>query len=265
MLSVILVQHNQQHLTAEAIRTLRNAYTGPAEIILVDNASDGELAQYPGVTLLRRPTNEGFGTANNLAAQHAHGEILLFLNNDTVSNGDFISPVLEEFRKDPRIGIIGPRIHHADGTLQLSCGPLPTLRVECTDKVLYRLVRRRWKPALRFSEWSRTRPRVEWVTGAALFVRADVFRLLKGFDEEYFMFFEDKDLCARVRDRGFEVRFVDTPPLTHLGGGSSGDRPREIEDIYRRSQITYYRKHRSPFERTVMEWYLKATGKAPRP
>lgn len=264
MLSVILVQHNQQHLTAEAIRTFRNAYRGRMEILLVDNASDGTISSHEGVKLLRRPTNEGFGAANNYAARHAEGDILLFLNNDTVSDGDFVSPVLEEFRKDPRVGIIGPRIHHADGTLQLSCGPLPNLRVECTDKVLYRLVGRRWKPALRFSEWSRTRPHVEWVTGAALFIRAELFRLLDGFDEEYFMFFEDKDLCARARRQGFDVRFVNTPPLMHLGGGSSGHRRQEIEDIYRRSQITYYRKHRSSFERTLMEWYLKASGKAPR-
>ncbi|MBI4417892.1 MAG: glycosyltransferase family 2 protein, partial [Ignavibacteriales bacterium] len=201
--------------------------------------------------------------ANNRAAAQARGDILLFLNNDTVTTGDFVTPVLREFDADPALGVVGPMLANRDGTFQLSSGLLPTVRVECVDKVLYSLLRRRWGPAMRYAERARRGRTVQWVTGAALFIRSDVFRQLGGFDERFFMFFEDKDLCARALRKGYRVKYVSTPSLTHLGGGSSGTRREEIEKIYRQSQIVYYEKHRPKVEQAFMKVYLRLAGKAP--
>jgi len=263
IVSIILVQHNQSRLTREAIDSLRSHYRGPHEIIVVDNGSTDPGPLPGGILLLRNEENLGFGAANNRAAQNAQGEVLLFLNNDTLTTMDFVTPALNELLRDPRVGIVGPKILNADGTLQLSNGPLPSLRVEMTDKILYRLVGKKWDPAIRYAARVRTRSETEWVTGAALFIRSDVFRELGGFDERFFMFFEDKDLCARARLRGYVVRFVPGAEVIHLRGGSSGERRDWIERIYRESQFRYYEKHRPAVERILLRMYLAAVGKVP--
>ncbi|GJQ20569.1 MAG: glycosyl transferase [Bacteroidia bacterium] len=263
LVSVILVQHNQPGLTREAIESFRAHYRGPCEIIVVDNGSTHSDRLPAGIHFLRNDQNRGYGAANNRASEEARGDVLLFLNNDTVTTMDFVSPVLEEFVNDPRIGIVGPKILNTDGTLQLSNGPLPSLRVEISDKILYRLVGKKWGPALRYAARARTRRETEWVTGAALFIRKDLFRKLGGFDERFFMFFEDKDLCARARLHGYLVRFVPEVSVIHLRGGSSGERREWIEQIYRESQFLYYEKHRPKMEKVLLRMYLAAVGKVP--
>ncbi len=191
----------------------------------------------------------------------AKGDILLFLNNDTITTTDFVSRVLREFGEDPLLGIAGPRLLNADGSFQLSGGDLPTFAVEIRDKLLHGLVDRKLGPALNFAERQSIKKRnAEWVTGAALFIRADLFGRLGGFDERFFMFFEDKDLCLRARDAGYSVRYIAEASLIHLRGGSSGGVSDKIRTAYRESQRAYYEKHRPRHERLLLRMYLKTIG-----
>jgi GT2 family glycosyltransferase len=142
MTSVILVQHNNIHLTREAIRSFISFHPAGYEFIVVDNGStDGDLddlrREFPGLQLIRNNENVGFGVANNQGATVAKGEILFFLNNDTVTTSEMLSAISLEFDRDPQIGVIGPKLLDPDGCFQLSSGELPSFWREMVDKFLY--------------------------------------------------------------------------------------------------------------------------------
>jgi GT2 family glycosyltransferase len=99
----------------------------------------------------------------------------------------------------------------------------------------------------------------DWVSGAALAVRTAVFEEVGGFDERYFMYFEDVDLCARIRDAGHEIHYLPSTRVEHLGGGSQpGGLPPGIQKEYRRSQLLYYRAHASIVNNILLRAYLIA-------
>lgn len=269
-LSVIIVQYNNVHLTIQAIRSFRSHCGTDHQIIVVDNDSSDPSArnlesELPGVVILRNSNNEGFSKGNNIGAKHAKGDILLFLNNDTITTSDFVTPVLELFSRNLNVGIAGPRLLNEDGSFQLSCGRLPSFRRELSDKMLYGLVEKKNRLALRYAEQQTLNNRnVEWITGAALFIRREVFQRLGGFDEKMFMFFEDKDLCLRALRASNDVRFVPEASLIHLRGASSVEETKSsVQRFYRRSQLHYYAKHRPLFERWLLRLYLKLIKKYP--
>jgi hypothetical protein len=267
MISVIFVQHNNGRLTLDAIESLRKHHTESYEILVVDNAStDGsaELVRKERMTLMESP-NRGFGAANNLAAHRASGEILLFLNNDTLCTSEYLQGVEQVFASDRGMGVLGPRLNFRDGTFQLSAGRLPTFWREIGEKVLYAAERKDVRAVRKRSEANFSRRRdVGWVTGAALFIRKGLFYRLGGFDEKMFMYFEDKDLCARVWRSGNRVVFDPSFSTVHLKGGSSpqgmGGR---LKREYRKSQILYYAAHRPAIERHLLRAYLGLTGRYP--
>ncbi len=270
MISVIMVQHNNAELSKEAIRSLKDFHGEGYEIILVDNGSANNnmhdlRCKFPNVQVIKNEENIGFGSANNVAAKVAKGEILFFMNNDTVCKSEFLSSITREFAGRPEVGIIGPKLLNTDGSLQLSSGRLPTFWGEIADKVLYRLVERRVKLIQRYIDWkfSQMQP-VGWVTGAALFIRKELFMQIGGFDEKMFLYFEDKDLCLRAASSGNIVFYYPTACLVHLKAGSSkGDILHFTQKMYRKSQLWYYQKHRPPLERLLLKMYLHITGKYP--
>jgi GT2 family glycosyltransferase len=270
MISIIMVQHNNAELSKEAIRSLKDFHREGYEIILVDNGSTGNtlddlVCNFPDVQVIKNEENVGFGSANNLAARVANGEILFFLNNDTVCQSEFLSSVTRQFAGRPEVGIIGPKLLNTDGSLQLSAGRLPTFWGEIGDKVLYWLEERRLKLVQRYIDWkfSHMQP-VGWVTGAALFIRKELFMQIGGFDEKMFLYFEDKDLCLRVTNAGNIVVYNPTACLVHAKGGSSkGDKLFSTQKTYRKSQLWYYQKHRPPLERLLLKMYLHIASKYP--
>lgn len=268
MISVIIVQYNNSRLTYTAIESFRKFHKGNYEIILVDNGStEPDAVEFakdiPGLKLICLDTNLGFGKANNLAAQKSSGDILLFLNNDTVTTSEFLHKIEEEFSSDSSIGIIGPKLFNSDGSLQLSYGKLPSLFVEFTDKLFYSMVDKKNKLALNYLKNRYLEKECTgWVTGAALFIRKNLFSDLNGFDESFFMYFEDKELCKRVIDSGNKVVFSPESSLIHLRGASLNDPNREFLDKkYRESQLIYYKKHKTKLEQILLNSYLRISGK----
>lgn len=262
MISVIYVQHNNGALTLEAIKTLRQHHPEGLEIVVVDNASTddaGDLVEAgaPGVTIIRNSINRGFGAANNQAARVTRGEHLCFLNNDTLCRGEALHTAARRFADLPSLGIYAPRLVYGDGTFQLSAGPLPGFWREALEKFMYTLERRRNRLFMAAIERRYSvRRSVGWVTGAALMIRRPVFEQVGGFDEAMFMYFEDKDLCARVRKLGYDIEFDPAVELVHLKGGSStGDLSAPLRAAYRASQRRYYAKHRPRYEQVLLSWY----------
>lgn len=264
--SIIVLQYNHADLTRQCLASLLAHVDRRHQVILVDNHSTEQDARelgrdFPGVTWVACQENGGFSRGNNAGAIHATGDILLFLNNDTLIHSDFVSLLLRRFDESPRAAIVGPRILNGDGSFQISAGRSPTFVQEMFDKAIAVAIAHGIRAASRIVERQFARPRlVEWVTGAALAIRRDVFNLVGGFDEAYFMFFEDKDLCARVRRAGFEVWFDPASEIKHLRGGSASPR---TALIYRTSQVRFYRRHCPRLEQQLLAAYLRLRGKYP--
>lgn len=268
MISVIMIQHNNSSLTRDAIESFLKYHKNNFEIILVDNNSTEPEAikftkEFPDLTVIRSEKNLGFGAANNLAAQKSLGDILLFINNDVIITTEFLKKIEEEFYKNPTIGIIGPKLLNKDKSLQLSCGKLPSISMEFFDKILYSAVDKKNRLALNFINRKYLRKKQKgWVTGAALFIRKKLFLELSGFDESFFMYFEDKDLCARAAAKGMKVLYFPESSLIHLRGGSfNGSNQKFLVQKYRESQLYYYQKHKSKLEQIILMKYLKLFGK----
>jgi N-acetylglucosaminyl-diphospho-decaprenol L-rhamnosyltransferase len=262
-LSIIIVNYNGLELTRNCLLSIAKIEIACLyEIILVDNAStDDSVAriavEFPQIKMIASTENKGFGYANNVGAREAKGRYLFFLNNDTLLTTDFLSPAVAYLDVHAVVGILGPKLLNADGTFQLSAGRLPGIAREMKDKILYFLDRRSKNVRKHLEQRYSSMQAVEWVTGAALFIRASVFTYLDGFDEHFFMFFEDKDLCKRCLDHSMQIIYHPQLSLIHLRGGSVNEHTRSlVSQYYRQSQNYYYQKHRSSFEQTILAWYL---------
>lgn len=263
MISVILVTYNNCGTTLACLASLYAHHAGAGfEVILVDNASADDTVHevrqaFPAVRVLAQSGNFGFGAANNIGARAARGETLLFLNNDTC----FTAPLLEELagvlHAHAGCSAVAPRLVDPDGTFQVSVGFMPSILGERRTKHLQDSCALSDAAALR--EAQRSDP--DWVTAAALMVRADAFRNVGGFDERFFMYFEDVDLCIRLRSQCGAIRYEPSLSLIHIGGGSwkaGREEARRIRTTYRRSQLLFYAKHHGLLQNMLLRCFLAA-------
>lgn len=259
VLSVVIVSFNTRQILSDCLASLFRFSPGENfEVIVVDNASaDGSPAMvkkdFPQVRLLVNRRNLGFGRANNQGAALARGEFILLLNSDTLVRPESLALLLAFARRQPRLGALGPGLLNADGTPQASAGSFPDLWV--SFKMLFG---EHFFPfcRVRFA-YSRSRA-VDWVVGAALLIKREVFRQVGGFDEKIFMYMEEVELCYRLKKAGFENFFYPEPKIVHLGGQSSVSGKKDpILNIYR-GLLYFYRRHYSPLALSVLKLMLKA-------
>lgn len=267
-ISIILVNYNGADILPECLYSLEKYINKDnCEIIIVDNNSQDNSIdiienQFPDIKLIKLPKNIGFGAGNNAGAKIATGEFLFLLNTDTILIENTSQVLSNYLHQNQDVGVVSSRITFQDGSYQLSCGKLPNLIVEFIDKFRYSLDRK-WHSifsSLYDRQYSSVQE-VGWVTGACLMIRRDVFKQLRGFDESFFMYFEDKDICKRVHDAGFKVIYYPKTSLIHLLGGSSKGVKKSVNTYYRESQLYYYQKHLGKFQTEILKLYLKLLGK----
>ncbi len=214
-----------------------------SELLVVDNDSrDDSVAVVrclaPAAALLKHDQNLGFGAAGNRAAQQARGEWIAFSNADLelpVGGLDALPEVLGSVPDD--IALVGPAVLCPRGVRDWSCGSFPSL-----GSLVARLFR---TPVLKAD---RPRP-IDWVTGACLFVRRDVFEAMGGFDERFFLYYEDVDLALRCRQAGHRAWFDPRLSVHHNRPLHRRQRQdRDLEAIVRDSREAYFRKHRPAWE-----------------
>jgi N-acetylglucosaminyl-diphospho-decaprenol L-rhamnosyltransferase len=267
--SIIIVNYNTRRLLDQCLQSIMR-HTGAIsyEVIVVDNASiddskDVVRTQYPGVTLVESRENLGFSRGNNLGCTSAVGKYLLFLNTDTLLIENSVAVMTKYLDDHPDVGAIGPKLVFEDRSFQLSAGRLPTIATEAFDKVRYALLRK-WRRTLSpiFNAIHSTTASVGWITGACMMVRADAFRQVGGFDENLFMYFEDKDLCIRLKLVEWKIIYHPETSVIHLlAGSSTADGPGMSDGMYRTSQLHYYRKHLNELRNRLLHIYLKSAGK----
>jgi GT2 family glycosyltransferase len=261
VVSIILVNYNGAEVVLNCLRSLLQfLHTVPYEIIVVDNAStDGSAAliaqHFPTVRLIEQAENRGFGAGNNIGATYAKGEFLLLLNTDTLLTSDVLPPLIKLMEAYPAVGIIGAKLLNPDGTLQLSVADEISIVGEYkTLKQLKQYTDPQQRDAI--EQKFKSPQTVDIVIGAAFFIRRSLFETLNGFDETFFMYFEESDLCQRSRDRGWQILYTPEVSIIHLGGYSVGKVSDRMQLEYRRSQLYYYRKHRPVWEQILLRLYL---------
>jgi N-acetylglucosaminyl-diphospho-decaprenol L-rhamnosyltransferase len=222
------------------------------EVIIVDNSQNdsgmaGIKISYPQAQYIQNTTNTGFARANNLAVQTAQGEILLFLNPDTVLTDQAIEKMVAHLESSPDIGALGPKVMNTDGSLQYSCRHFPTLMTGFFNR--YSLLSR-WFPdnpyTVRYmmKDFNHDEIReVDWLSGCCLMVPRTVFDKTGGFDNNYFLFNEDIDLCRSIHQNGFKVVYFPFSKITHHISTSNSKVPVQIIIKRHLGMIHYYRKH----------------------
>ena len=244
--SILIVSYNTRELLrrcllAAAQECARLPERESAEILVVDNASaDGSAAmvreEFAGrVRLLEAGANLGFGAANNVAIEAAAGEFLVLLNSDAFFEEGALGRAIAHMRESAWAGAGGARLVSADGAPQPSARSFPSLAEEA--RVLFDWCEQT-EPA--------TAATVDWVTGAFMILRREALAQSGLFDERFFLFCEEVDLCRRIAQAGYVVQYWPDVVVTHLGGASSGAaavfKPR-IELWQLRSPLLYFRKH----------------------
>lgn len=266
-LSILTVSFNTQHALAENLRALAPLVElMPHEVWVVDNgSSDDSVAmvrsEFPRVRLIVNESNLGFGAANNQALLRAEGELILFLNSDASMQPAQIKALVARLESDARTGAIGPQLRDADGSIELSWGYDAGLVRAIGEKSMHFLRRTEMPGVEAYIRWRYRRARkVGWVSGACLLTRRDLMERLGGFDPRFFLYMEDVDLCRRIHDAGYHVRFDPAFVARHHRGlsstATSDARDRVRLEAYR-SRLAFFRKHRAPLESMLYRTYLR--------
>jgi hypothetical protein len=198
MFSFIIINYNTVDLTLACLESIfEHCPDSVWEIILVDNNSSNQtLVHFKNkfgskIKIIANQKNLGFAKANNQGAKLAQGEYLFFLNSDTLVNQNILLSLKSSLEQDKKIGIIAPRLALQNGQEQPYSFKLKTGTND-----------------------------LAWVSGAALIIRRDIFFRIGGWDERFFMYFEDVDLCQSVFKLGYKIKRDPLSEVSHLVGGS---------------------------------------------
>ncbi|CAB4243529.1 Predicted glycosyltransferase [Methylacidimicrobium sp. AP8] len=232
--SAILVTYNSRPVLDGCLRSLQRQEGIRLEILVIDNASEDGTADwvarsFPDVRLRRNPENVGFGRACNQGMREARGEILLFVNPDLrFPEPDAAARLAAALRADRSLGIVGPAFYQEDGSRQPSTA------------------RRYPNERSTRGELSGLPGEIAALLGACLALRAETAAAVGGFDEDFFLYGEDQDLCLRVRRLGLRLGCVSEVRAVHIGRHSErGTSPREYWRKKLQGEYLFYRKHYS--------------------
>lgn len=252
-LSVIIVNYNVRQFLENALASVFRALEGlQGEVIVVDNASDdGSVemlkAKFPEVQLVEHKANVGFAKANNAALKLARGRYLVLLNPDTIVQEDTFKVMMRFFEENPDAGLAGCKILNPDGTFQLPCRrSFPTPWVAFTKifglSTLFPKSKLFGRYNLTYLSEDETYE-VDAVSGSFMFLRREVYTLIGGLDEAFFMYGEDLDWCYRVSKAGYKVYYIHSTKIIHFKGESTRRSGiDEIRTFYQAMQL-FVEKH----------------------
>ena len=262
--TVVIVSYRTPDLTVAAARSALDAAAD--RVIVVDNQSgDSSVARLraivdPRLMVVETPANVGFGSGANIGARSASSDALLFLNSDAELTRQAADHLMAELGERGSRAIIGPRILGPDGSVEHSAGLLPApsdIAVRALGlhvlgwwvaglPLVGALVRRtRFLREFASAEVAKEAFDTSFVTGACFAIGREAFLELGGFDERYFMYFEDADLCRRASQRGIAIRYLPSATVSHVRGAStSGDYP--FGPLRSRSMRQYLHKWYGP-------------------
>jgi GT2 family glycosyltransferase len=252
-LSIIIVNYNVKEFLQNLIHSIEKASNNlSTEIIVVDNAStDGSVelikSKFPSIILIENKSNLGFGKANNQGLKISNGNFILLLNPDTIVSEETFLKMIEFFKNNPEAGLATPKILNPDGSLQLGCrrsfpGPwtsfckvtglsnlLPNSRIFARYNLTY-------LPENQTNE-------VDAISGSFMMMKREVYEKVGGFDEQFFMYGEDLDLCYRIQKAGFKVFYVHSTQIIHYKGESTKRSDIDELRVFYEAMRVFVKKH----------------------
>ncbi len=223
MISIIIVNWNTRDLLIDCLESIRQNAPG-CEVIVVDNASsDGSAGaareQFPQVKLIASEANLGFAAGNNLGIAEATGEYVLLLNPDTVVKPDAVDAMREYLAANPDAGAVGCRIENPDGSQQESYWmTFPSLGWLFLKALYLDKIVRRFRKVKKEDD---TPFQVAHLLGACIMAPRCILQELSGFDESYFLYLEETDLCQRIFQSGKNIYYLPSASIIHFGQQSS--------------------------------------------
>jgi len=267
--SIVIVTFNSRSTIGDCLAPL--VKMPHAEIIVVDNDSKDETAlliaqDFPSISLMTLSDNIGFGRACNIGVAASSGAFVFFLNPDAVAAPHAITMLCEFLERHPMAGVAGGRMLDPLGQPLQSMGDRPTLLSLVMDKPLGLLakaiaprgiVRRILGNLSRKFRLSSAPEKVAWVSGAALCCRRSTWEVIGGFDENFFLYYEDVDLCLRAAQAGWEVWHEPNAIVSHQSGASFGGNLDFQKRVYFTNQQYFFRKHCRPISAFFLTLFQK--------
>jgi len=243
----VVVNYNTRSHLLECVRSLRA--DGVAEVVVVDNASadgsgDALRQSDPDAVLLSMPSNLGYGTAANRGVSVTDAAYVMIMNPDTVVEPGTTKVLAEALDRDPGLAVVGPRMENLDGSLYPSARCFPDL-VDAAGHAFLGFVApaNPYTRRYRMLDWDHgAAGEVDWVSGACMLARRSAFVSAGGFDEAYFMYAEDVDLCWRLRQAGWRIGYEPGGRVVHSLGASSRQQPYRMILAHHRSLLRFASK-----------------------
>jgi GT2 family glycosyltransferase len=243
--SIVIVSWNALELLKRCLPSVVATEFKGFEVILADNASSDGSAEwvreaFPSVRVVRHPDNWGFAKGNNEAVKHAHGDLIVLLNNDVEVPAGWLQPIADRFEEAPGLGAAQPKLHQFDArdTFEYSGAAGGFM-----DRWGYPFARGRMFDSLEKDrgQYDEARP-IFWASGTCLAVRREVWEQAAGLEEAFFMHMEEIDLCWRIRRAGWSIECVAESEVYHIGGGSlPAGNPRKTYLNFRNNLLMLYR------------------------
>jgi N-acetylglucosaminyl-diphospho-decaprenol L-rhamnosyltransferase len=256
--SAVVVSFNSSADLPDCLRSLRSE--GVADVVVVDNASVDSSVEVvrradPEARIVQTGANLGFGSAANRGVAVTAGDHVLILNPDTVVEPGTVKALSEALDRDSGLAAVGPRLENVDGSLYPSVRRFPDLTVAFGHAFLGLIWPR--NPATRryrMLDWDHDQAadEVDWVSGACVLVRRTAFEMVGGFDEAYFMYVEDVDLCWRLGQAGWRIGYEPAGRVVHALGGSSRLVPYRMIAEHHRSLLRFVSKSSAGARRAIV-------------
>ena len=267
--TVIVVSYNVRDLLRRCLRSLTDAAPDSRlDVIVVDNGSkDGTVdfvrREFPSVRLISNQANRGFTAANNQALAVSSGAYVLYLNPDAELRHGALSTMVAYLEANPRVGVVGPRLSYPDGRTQPSRRRFPT---PITAMVESTMVQRWWPDSPILARYyvadrcSDDVQDVDWLTGACLLARRQAVEEVRGFDERFFMYSEELDLCHGIRDHDWRIVYLPSAQVIHHEGRSSEQNLARRAQNFNESKCQYFEKHYGLAVGRALRLYLLANS-----
>ena len=232
-LSIVIICWNDLKVIANCLKSIfEETRNIEFEVIVSDNgSSDGSLdyirSHFVNIRIVENRANLGFAKGNNAGIRVAQGEYVLILNPDTIIHDGTLDGMVKYADQHPAAGAFGCRVEFPNGTFQPVQRPIFTLRSEwCWALGLGALARfSEWFHSGSYAKWhGETERAVGWLAGCFILARGELLRSLGGFDEQFFYYYEDTDLCRRIWESGHSILYTPKFAITHLGGQSTINR-----------------------------------------
>ena len=261
-LGLVVIGYESDAVWPAFFESLAKSTVIPDQIVVVENSPSppSSIPAVPelSVSVLHRADNPGYGTSANLGVREltASTDFIVVCNPDILWEPQTLEVLTAELESRPTVGIAGPRLLNTDGSTYPSARAVPGIRVGIGHALLGDV----WKSNPWTTRYLGTHeglePRiVDWLSGACLMVRREAFNAIGGFDEGYFMFVEDVDLCFRAKKQGWRSLFVPEAYLTHSGAHSTGPRMADMVKAHHHSMSKFlFRMYEGP-----MYWPIRQT------